>query len=145
MSGYFFKPAVYGLLAAAGLAALNFTVVGLISGSAFAAEQFARYWQFIAGLAAGFGIQIGLYSYLRKRIAGMHGEGKVLGVTGTASTAAMISCCAHYLANLLPILGTFGIVTFVAQYQIKLFWIGLFFNLAGIAYIASRIIKFQRA
>ncbi len=69
--------------------------------------------------------------------------GKVVGVSGTTSTAAMISCCAHYLANLLPILGTVGIVTFVAQYQVELFWVGLLFNLGGIFYIANRVLKFS--
>ncbi len=71
-------------------------------------------------------------------------NGKILGITGTTSTAAMISCCTHYLANILPILGTAGIVTFVAQYQTDLFWVGILFNLGGIAYIAKKIYKYKQ-
>ena len=40
----------------------------------------------------------------------------------------MISCCAHYLANIMPAVGAAGIITLVAQYQIQLFWFGLASN-----------------
>jgi len=137
------KPSIYGIAAAAGLLAAYFAVLTLVSGWSFAEDQFSQFWYFIVSLAAGFGIQIGLYVYLLGLIHGMHGEGKVLGMTGTTSTAAMISCCSHYLANLLPILGVAGLVTFVAQYQVELFWIGLLFNFGGIAYMGNRIIKYR--
>ncbi len=133
------------MLASVILLGVYFAVLTLVSGWGYAQNQFAIFWYFIVSLSVGFGIQIGLYVYLRDLIKGMHGEGKVLGVTGTTSTVAMISCCTHYLANLLPILGTVGIVTFVAQYQVELFWVGLLVNLGGIFYIANKIIKFKQA
>lgn len=61
--------------------------------------------------------------------------------SGTTSTAAMISCCAHYLANVLPVIGAAGVVTLVAQYQVELFWVGLGFNAAGIVFIGSRVFQ----
>jgi len=137
------KSILYGSLACGLLLGVYFAVLTLVSGWDFAQDQFSQFWYFIVSLAAGFGVQIGLYAYLRNLIKGMHGGGKVLGVTGTTSSAAMISCCTHYLANLLPILGTVGIVTFVAQYQVELFWIGLLFNLGGIYYMANKVIKFS--
>ncbi len=146
------QPVLYGMLASAILLGIYFSVLSLVSGWGFAQNQFLDFWYFIVSLALGFGIQVGLYMYLKGLIKGVsfdsaqdkHGEGKVLGVTGTTSTAAMVSCCAHYLTNLLPILGTVGIVTFFAQYQVELFWIGLVFNLGGIFYIAHRIIAYRR-
>ena len=141
MNMNFFKPLVYGLVAAIGMLALYFLAVGAISGWPFAASQFILYWYFIAGLAVGFGIQIGLYSHLRQLVASGQGTGKVLGVTGAASTVAMISCCAHYLVNILPILGAVGLVTFIAQYQIQFFGVGLAFNIAGIVYMVYKITK----
>ena len=68
----------------------------------------------------------------------------MLGVTGTTSTVAMISCCAHYLANLLPILGTAGLVAIVAQFQVELFWVGLLFNFGGILFMIQRIYQFKK-
>lgn len=138
------KPIVYGILASGILVGVYFTVLTLVSGWVFAQNQFDSFWYFIVSLAVGFGIQIGLYIYLRNLIHSGQNSGKVLGVTGATSTATMISCCAHYLANLLPILGVTGLVTFVAQYQVKLFWAGLLFNAFGIVYMANRIYKFKK-
>lgn len=132
------------MIASAALLGVYFAVLSLVSGWEYAQNQFASFWYFIVSLAVGFGVQIGLYTYLRMLIHGATGGGKVLGVTGTTSTVAMISCCAHYLANLLPILGTAGIVTLISQYQVELFWGGLLFNLGGIFYITNRIMKFKQ-
>lgn len=138
------KPILYGLLASTGMLVLYFVAVGLISDWPFAKAQFVQYWYFVISLALGFGIQIGLYTHLKQLVANGQGSGKVLGVTGATSTAAMISCCAHYLTNILPILGTVGLVTFVAQYQTQFFWVGLAFNIAGIIYMIHKVRKVTR-
>lgn len=137
------KSIIYGISASIVLLGVYFTIVSLVSGWSFAQDQFSQFWYFVVSLAVGFGIQIALYTYLKNLIKNGQGGGKVLGVTGTTSTAAMISCCAHYLVNLVPILGVTGLVTFVAQYQVKLFWVGIFFNIAGTVYMASRIYKLK--
>ena len=135
------RPLQFGVGACVLLLAVYFGVVSLISGRDFALEQFATFWYFIVPLALGFGIQVGLYTYLRN-LVGQHGaSGKVVAVSGTTSTAAMVSCCAHYLTNILPILGVTGILTVVAEYQVGLFWVGLAFNAAGILYVASMVMK----
>ena len=108
------------------------TTVTLVSGWDFMLDQFSQFWYFVISLAIGFGIQVGLYSYLKHATVHKNTSGRVLAVSGTTSTVAMISCCAHYLVNLLPILGVVGIITIVSQYQVQLFWIGLAFNLMGI-------------
>jgi len=133
------RPLQFGLGACVSLLAVYFGVVGLISGVGFAFEQFAQYWYFIVALASGFGIQVGLYTYL-KNLVGQHGaSGKVVAVSGTTSTAAMVSCCAHYLTNILPILGVTGFLAVVAEYQVELFWLGLAFSAAGVIYISSKV------
>ena len=138
------KSILYGVFASGVLLGIYFAVLTLVSGWDFAQAQFSQFWYFIVSLAAGFGVQIGLYAYLRDLIRGLHDGGRILGITGTTSTAAMISCCTHYLVNLLPILGVAGIVTFVAQYQTELFWVGIVFNLGGIVYMANRTLQFKR-
>ena len=137
----FIRPIQFGAGALVLLLAIYFGVVSLISGMNFALEQFATFWYFIVPLALGFGIQVGLYTHL-KNLVGQHGaSGKVVAVSGTTSTAAMVSCCAHYLVNILPILGVTGFLTIVAEYQVELFWLGLAFNAAGILYVAAMVIK----
>jgi Cu+-exporting ATPase len=135
------KSVQLGILAFLLMLAIYFSIVGVISGWSFTLEQFEKFWYFILTLALGFGIQVGLYTYL-KNLVGQHGASrKVVAVSGTTSTAAMVSCCAHYLVNILPILGVTGFLTVVAQYQIELFWLGLAFNTAGILYIVPKIIN----
>ncbi len=137
----FIRPLQFGIGGCVLLLAIYFGVVSLISGMDFALEQFAKFWYFIVPLALGFGIQVGLYTYL-KNLVGQHGaSGKVVAVSGTTSTAAMVSCCAHYLVNILPILGVTGFLTIVAEYQVELFWLGLAFNAAGIVYVAAMVMK----
>jgi len=138
------KPILYGTLASIFLIGIYFVVVGLISKPSFAISQWSQYWYFIVSLAVGFGIQMGLYVYLKNEVSNMQGSGKVLGITGTTSTATMVSCCTHYLVNVLPILGVTGIATFVSQYQTDFFWVGILFNLGGIFYIVSKIVEFKK-
>ncbi|KKS38317.1 MAG: hypothetical protein UV01_C0004G0119 [Parcubacteria group bacterium GW2011_GWA2_42_14] len=129
-------------MAAGGLVGIYFSVVILISGASFALSQFYEFWYFIIALALGFGVQVGLYTYLRNAILERGSAGKVLAVSGATSTLAMISCCSHYLVNILPVIGVTGIISIIGQYQIEFFWVGLIFNLVGIVYIARKIFNF---
>lgn len=137
------KAIIAGLVGALGLLGLYFGIVILISGWDFALSQFTAFWYFIVSLALGFGLQLGLYTHLRSAVHKQTASGKIVAVSGTTSTVAMISCCAHYLVNILPVLGVTGMISLIGQYQIELFWVGLGFNLAGIIYIARKVIKFR--
>lgn len=132
-----------GLLAAAIMLGFYFGVLTVVSGWDFTIEQFSDYWPFIVALAIGFGIQVGLFIYLRQAVHAA-ASGKVIAATGTTSGAAMVSCCTHYLVNLLPALGATGLVSFIGQYQTELFWFGIAANLAGISYIGRRVVLFTQ-
>ena len=134
------RPSGFGALAFGLLLAVYFGALTLISGWSFTLSQFVEFWFYIVPLAAGFGVQIALFVYLRQLVGTPHGSGTaVAAASGTTSTVAMISCCAHYLVNVAPVIGATGIVTFAAQYQVEFFWVGLAFNAAGIAYIGSKV------
>lgn len=138
------KSIARGIVAFLVLLTVYFLILTLVSGWRFAQEQFAQFWPYVISLALGFGVQFGLYNYLKDAVKKQALTGRVLVTTGATSTTAMISCCAHYLTNILPILGVTGIITFIGQYQIQFFWIGLFFNFLGIVYIGNKIVKFYR-
>ena len=140
--GVIYTSILKGIGAAFVIIIVYFMIVSFVSGWNFAQGQFKQFWYFIITLALGFGIQAGLYSYLRSMIKDV--SSRVIATTGVTSTAAMISCCAHYLVNLLPILGAVGIITVVSQYQVQLFWVGLVFNFLGIAYMASKVYRFSK-
>ncbi|RPJ44193.1 MAG: hypothetical protein EHM16_16120 [Betaproteobacteria bacterium] len=133
------RPASWGLLAFGLLLAAYFGVLTLISGWQFTVSQFYEFWYFIVPLGAGFGLQVALYMRLRQLLHQSGDTRTVMAASGTTSTAAMMSCCAHYLVNIAPVLGATGLVTFATQYQVEFFWVGLAFNAAGIAYIGSKL------
>jgi Cu+-exporting ATPase len=133
-----------GVLAFGALLAVYFAALTAVSGWSFTVSQFSEFWYYIVPLAAGFGVQVALYVRLRQVVARAKDTGTVVAASGTTSTAAMVSCCAHYLANVAPVLGASGLVAFAAQYQVELFWVGLAFNAAGIAYVGNKLFNASR-
>lgn len=139
------SPAAFGALAAGLLLAVYFGALSALSGWTETASQFSKFWFYILPLAAGFGVQVALYAWLRQLLQRSRDTGSVVAASGTTSTVAMVSCCAHYLANVAPALGATGLVAFAAQFQVEFFWIGLAFNAAGILYVATKLLAASRA
>jgi Cu+-exporting ATPase len=139
------KPAAGGAAAFSALLGIYFGVLTPVSGWSFTLSQFAEFWPYIVTLALGFGAQVGLFLYLKQLSVHHHHAHHMIAASGTTSTAAMLACCTHYLANILPVLGAVGAVSLVAQYQLELFWIGLAFNAAGLAYIGHQVLLARRA
>jgi len=139
------RPAGFGVGAFGALLAVYFGALTLVSGWAFTWQQFAEFWYFLVPLAAGFGLQVALFLKLREVVSRANQAGAVIAASGTTSTAAMVSCCAHYLANAAPVLGATGLVAFAAQFQVELFWVGLAFNAAGIAYVGTKLYQASKA
>jgi len=138
------RPTGFGLLASGLLLAAYFGLLTLVSGWKFTVNQFSDFWFYILLLAAGFGIQVALYTRLRQLLHQSKDVRAVMATAGTASTAAMVSCCAHYLVNVAPVLGATGVVTFATQYQVEFFWVGIAFNAAGIAYTWNKLVNATR-
>jgi P-type Cu+ transporter len=135
------RPLAFGVAAGGLLLAVYFGTLSVLSGWSFSVDQFKQFWFYILPLAAGFALQVALFQRLREIVNLSKDAGAVVATSGTTSTAAMVSCCAHYLANVAPVLGASGLVAFAAQYQVEFFWVGLLLNLAGIAYIGSKVFK----
>jgi hypothetical protein len=72
------RSVVYGVPGMAALLAIYFVILAAVSGWEFTLSQFFDFWYFIVTLAAGFGIQIGLYSYLRNAVRAMDMSGNVI-------------------------------------------------------------------
>ncbi len=134
------KPVIFGLAAAALLLSFYFVILNLVSGWQFTKIQFTDNWYWIISLSIGFGIQIGLFTYLKATHKAAV-SGKVVAASGTTSTVAMVSCCAHYLVNILPVIGVSGLAAIIGQYQTELFWLGLISNIFGIAYLVRKVIQ----
>lgn len=107
-------------------------------------QQFVQFKYWISALVLGFGIQFGLYWYVK---SGMHLSGsatKTAVATGAAtSSVSMIACCAHHIFDILPLLGLSAAALFLSKYQTHFFALGIISNLIGI-YIMFYIIKHKR-
>jgi YHS domain-containing protein len=137
------RPVVFGSIGVGVLLLIFFGIVTLTNGSIGAAfQEFKRIWYWIFILASGFGFQLGLFTYLKQRIAE-----KTTAVTaevaasGTVTTGSMIACCAHGLVNVLPLVGVSAAAAFLATYQLPFILIGVFSNLIGITIMLGIIQK----
>ena len=131
------RPILYGGLAASGLLAFYLGTITLAQGWPHAIQQLADDRWFVAAIIAGFGIQIGLFAYLR----GLHTQmssGGVVASTGT-STTAMLACCAHHLVDILPLVGLSGAAIFLNAYKTPLLWLGIAMNVAGVLYMLRQV------
>jgi len=124
---------MWGIMGAVGISGVFYLVQALGMGSLSAPASFmAERWYFVLPLAAGFGVQAGLFAAIRAKA---RRAGGALAASGGVSTSSMIACCAHNLVPLLPILGVTGIAAFLAEYQAHIFLLSIAFVLGGAAYM----------
>lgn len=103
-------------------------------------QQFLQDEFWIVALVIGFGIQAGLFWFLRMKMAAMKAAVSVAATSAGTSVLAMAACCAHHLAEILPFLGFTAAALFLGKYQAYFFGFGVMANLVGI-FIMISIIK----
>lgn len=127
-----------GLLGTISLLLFYFLTMTLLSRSVGAAwEQFQNLWWIMIPLSVGFGIQLGLYTKLRRAIQS-RAKKMMVGSTATSS-AAMVACCAHHLTDVLPLVGLSALSVFLSSYQIPILVGSLIINLIGIRIMLNHL------
>ncbi len=108
------------------LSGIYFGIVSLAESPAHSAELFWQDRWIVLPILAGFGVQVGLYVILKKKlffpVKDTGPRGALTGAGGGLSATAMAACCAHHVTDVLPLAGLTAAATFLAQYQ--LFFIG---------------------
>lgn len=144
----FLLPVAIGLIGAALLTGLYFGIVSWAESPQHAAELFWEDRWIVLPIIAGFGVQAGLYTILKKRlfvpVASIGPSGPMMGAGGGTSTIAMVACCAHHVTDVLPILGLTAAATFLAQYRIAFMLVGLGTMLIGIVMMLLILVKERR-
>ena len=145
-AGTWLKPAGAGLLGAVLLVGLYLALVTWAQGFGHARELLWGDRYFVAGIAGGFGTQVGLFLYVRRLVARrMAGSAAGVTVAGTGtSTAAMVACCAHHLTDALPVIGLSGAAIFLNDYRIPLMAVGLGVNALGVLVMLRLAMAHQR-
>lgn len=137
------KPTFLGLAAGIVLLGLYLSILTLANSFSHALSQFSQLWYWILILVIGFGIQIGLYFYIREsfRSKQMKSPTAVVATSGGASAGSMIACCLHHLVDVLPIMGLAAASLFLIKYQTLFLVIGILSNLIGITIMLEIIQK----
>ncbi len=130
--------------AAASVAMMLFYVVVVLGASRSVdhlIDQVGADWFLLLPIVAGFGVQVGLLVELRRRQR-MHREVIAAGAAGAgASTVGMVACCAHHLADLLPLVGATAAATFLYDYRLPFMLVGVGLNVIAISVALRRLRK----
>ena len=119
---------------------INFLVLAILNFPAMAIFQIKKYIWLLIPLVLGFGIQIGLYTYLKHlnavcNITSMAGGG--------VSSISMLLCCSHYLVNFLPFI-SLSTANLLTEYTFYILLFGVASNLLGIWFMLNKIRKVKR-
>jgi hypothetical protein len=117
----------------------------LAQGVAHAVELLSDDRGLVALVGTGFGTQVGLFAYVRSLQRSLARESVALTGAGTAtSSVSMVACCAHHLADVMPIVGLSGVAVFLVDYRTPLMLAGLATNAAGIAIMVHEVRRVRR-
>jgi hypothetical protein len=139
-------PVGAGLLGGALLAGIYIGLVSLAESPARAVELFWEDRWYVIPILFGFSTQVGLYTFLKKGfyLATASQGGVTTTASGGMSTVAMVACCAHRVADVLPFLGLTSAAMFLAEWKIPFLIVGLLSNLFGIGVMVREILKARR-
>lgn len=96
-------------------------------------------WYWIVLLTVGFGIQAGLFSFIRQARQRRKAATTSVAASGGVSAVSMAACCAHHLTDVLPFLGLAGVATFLTEYQLIFIFLGVLSNVVGITIMLDAI------
>src|SRR3989344_885594 len=130
------KEILHGIVAGILLFLVYFGIVSFVQGTGHAIQQFLDLWYLMIPLIAGFGIQAGLFSYIRASLKALQANAS-MAASSAMSSGSMIACCAHHLTDVLPVIGFTGLSIFLTQYQSFFILLGIFSNIVGITMMMS--------
>ncbi len=136
-----------GVLGAIFLTGVYLGIVSLAESPAHALDLFWQDKAFVVPIILGFGTQVGLYTLLKKGLympIRVPAAGATTVAGGGMSTMAMVACCAHHVADVLPLVGLTAAATFLANWKIPFMIVGLLTNLIGIAVMLREVFRARR-
>jgi len=136
---------LWGVSGSVFLLAIYFLTLTIGNSALHAIEELQKIGIWVALLTVGFGIQTGLFAYawgsIKARAAAQ--ATATMAAAGGMSATAMVACCLHHIADLLPILGISAASLLLIKYQSFFLAIGVASNLIGIT-LMLRLIQKQK-
>ena len=134
---------LWGISASLFLLAVYFLTLTISNSLLHAIEELKVLGVWIALLTVGFGIQTGLFVYVRGALKARATAQATasMAATGSMSATTMVACCMHHVADILPILGISAASLLFIKYQSFFLAIGVASNLLGITLMLRLIQK----
>ena len=136
------KAIALGFLGSLGLFAFYYLTLLLVTGDpAHPLTQMKLFQPWMSLLILGFGIQVGLYFLLKNGVSfqlNRQDNNQATIITGTGATVSglsMAACCAHHLADLIPILGFSAATILLTEYQEEILIFGVMANSLGLIFM----------
>ena len=129
------RPYFWGIASGSLLFIIYAFILTISNSPSHAVEEFLLYWYWIIPLILGFGLQAGLYTYIRHAMKARARSGIASASVATAggiSTGSMVACCAHHITDVLPLVGLSAAVVFLNRFQNIFFLLGIISNTIGI-------------
>ena len=134
------KHIITGAIAGSLLIGIYLGIITLAQDWAHALKQTADLWYWVLLLATGFGVQAGLFSFIRQAMRARRASATAsVATSGGVSAGSMIACCAHHLSDVLPFLGLAGLAAFLVDYQVFFIVLGVVSNIIGIMIMLETI------
>ena len=135
---------LWGVTGSVFLLAIYFLILTISNSLVHAVEELKVLGAWIAALTLGFGIQAGLFAYVRASLKAKATAQATasMAASGGMSTTAMVACCMHHLTDILPILGVSAASLFLIKYQSFFLAFGVASNIIGIT-VMLRLIQKQ--
>jgi hypothetical protein len=134
------RSVTWGAAAAAALATFYVAVLAGSAGWTHLGDTLGRDWWLVLPLTVGFGIQVAILVEVRRRHRAAHRVTAVAGAGAGTSAVGMVACCAHHLADLVPLVGLSGAATFLTAQQRTLMWAAVAMTAAGV-FLASKQLR----
>lgn len=137
-------PVITGIGSAAALAAF-YALVALIASKSWlhVIELIRADWPWLLAVSVGFGVQVGMFISIRRRIRAARAAALANAGTGV-SAVTMIACCLHHFGDVLPVIGLAGTAAFLSNYKYPLLGAGMVANIAGIIMMFNSLRRLTR-
>lgn len=134
------RSVTWGVAATAVLAAFYVAVLAGSAGWNHLGDALERDWWLVVPLTVGFGVQVALLVEVRRRHRAAHDVTAMAGAGAGTSAVGMVACCAHHLADLVPLVGLSGAATFLTAQQRTLMWVAVAMTAGGV-WLAARQLR----
>lgn len=135
---------------ALGTLVMSGVYLGIVSLAGSPAHALSLFWEdrsLVIPILLGFGLQVGLFTLLKTGLyLPVHApaSGAVTAAGGGVSTAAMVACCVHHVADVLPLVGLSAAAAFLANWKVPFMIAGLATNLLGITLMLVALARARR-